>query len=132
MIPRIIISPECAFFKNFYLEDNCFMMYQFLLYNNMNQLHVYTYSLSFEPSSCSPHPTPLGHHRHLVELPVLHSSFPLAIYFTHGSVYIWRRKWQPTPVFFPGKFHAHRNLMGYSPWGSKESDTAEHSHNMKL
>ena len=35
----------------------------------------------------------------------------------------WRRKWQPTPVFLPGKFHQWRNLMGYSPWGCKELDT---------
>ena len=35
----------------------------------------------------------------------------------------WRRKWQPTPVLFPGKFHGQRSLMGYSPWGHKESDT---------
>ena len=27
----------------------------------------------------------------------------------------WRRKWQPTPVFLPGKFHEQRNLVGYSP-----------------
>ena len=31
----------------------------------------------------------------------------------------WRRKWQPTPVFLPGKFHAQRNLTGYSPWGCR-------------
>ena len=31
----------------------------------------------------------------------------------------WRRKWQPTPVFFPGKFHGQRSLAGYSPWGQK-------------
>ena len=31
----------------------------------------------------------------------------------------WRRKWQPTPVFLPGKFHGQRNLAGYSPWGHK-------------
>ena len=37
----------------------------------------------------------------------------------------WRRKWRPTPVFFPGKFHRQRSLMGYSPWGPKESDTTE-------
>ena len=30
-----------------------------------------------------------------------------------------RRKWQPTPVFLPGKFHGQRNLMGYSHWGCK-------------
>ena len=37
----------------------------------------------------------------------------------------WRREWQPTPVFLPGKFHGQRNLAGYSPWGCKESDTTE-------
>ena len=36
---------------------------------------------------------------------------------------LWRRKWQPTPVFLPEKFHGQRNLVGYSPWGHKESDT---------
>ena len=29
----------------------------------------------------------------------------------------WRRKWQPTPVFLPGKFHGQRSLAGYNPWG---------------
>ena len=29
----------------------------------------------------------------------------------------WRRKWQPTPAFLPGKFHGQRSLAGYSPWG---------------
>ena len=27
----------------------------------------------------------------------------------------WRRKWQPTPVFLPRKFHGQRSLVGYSP-----------------
>ena len=31
----------------------------------------------------------------------------------------WRRKWQPTPVFLPGKPHGQRSLAGYSPWGYK-------------
>ena len=31
----------------------------------------------------------------------------------------WRRKWQPTPVFLPGKSHGERNLAGYSPWVTK-------------
>ena len=35
----------------------------------------------------------------------------------------WSRKWQPTPVFLPGK--SQRSLVGYSLWGCKESDTAE-------
>ena len=33
----------------------------------------------------------------------------------------WRRAWQPTPVFLPGKAHGQRSLVGYSPWGCKES-----------
>ena len=34
---------------------------------------------------------------------------------------IWRRKWQPTAVLLPGKSHGWRSLVGYSPWGRKES-----------
>ena len=37
----------------------------------------------------------------------------------------YRRTWQPTPVFLPGKFHGQRSLAGYSPWVGKESDTTE-------
>ena len=33
------------------------------------------------------------------------------------------REWQPTPVFLLGKFQGQRSLVGYSPWGCKESDT---------
>ena len=40
----------------------------------------------------------------------------------------WRRKWQPTPVLMPGKFHGWRSLVGYSPWGRKELDTTEQLH----
>ena len=35
----------------------------------------------------------------------------------------WRRKWQPTQVFLPGKSHRQRSLAGYGPWGLKELDT---------
>ena len=35
----------------------------------------------------------------------------------------WSRKWQPTPVFLPGKSHGRRSLAGYSPQGHKELDT---------
>ena len=35
------------------------------------------------------------------------------------------RVWLPTPVFLPGESHGQRSLAGYSPWGPKESDTAE-------
>ena len=37
----------------------------------------------------------------------------------------WRRKWQSTPVFLPGKSQGQRRLLGYSPWVYKESDAAE-------
>ena len=40
----------------------------------------------------------------------------------------WRRKWQPSPVSLPGKSHGQRSLVGYSPWGHKESDTTERLH----
>ena len=43
----------------------------------------------------------------------------------------WRRKWQPTPLFLPGKSHGQRSLMGYSPWGRKESATTERRSNGK-
>ena len=35
---------------------------------------------------------------------------------------LWRRKWQPTPVFLPGDSHGQRRLVGCSPPG-RESRT---------
>ena len=40
----------------------------------------------------------------------------------------WRRKWKPTPVLMAEKFHGWRTLVGYSPWGRKESDKTERFH----
>ena len=40
----------------------------------------------------------------------------------------WSRQWPPTPVLLPRKFHGWRSLVGYSPWGCKESDTTERLH----
>ena len=34
----------------------------------------------------------------------------------------WRKKWQPAPVFLPGKSHGQRRLAGYSLWCCEESD----------
>ena len=39
----------------------------------------------------------------------------------------WRRKWQPTPVLYPGESHGQRNLADHRPWGCKESKTTEHA-----
>ena len=43
----------------------------------------------------------------------------------------WRRKWQPTPLFLPGKSHGQGGLVGYSPWwsqivGHDQTDLAQH------
>ena len=43
----------------------------------------------------------------------------------------WRKKWQPTPVLLPGESHGQRSLMGYGPWGRKESDTTEATQNVR-
>ena len=32
---------------------------------------------------------------------------------------IWRREWQPTPVFLPGESHGPRSVAGYSLWGRR-------------
>ena len=43
----------------------------------------------------------------------------------------WRRKWQPTPVFLPGKSRVQRGLADYSSWDHKESEwliTGAHTH----
>ena len=41
---------------------------------------------------------------------------------------LWKRAWQPTPVFLPGESHGQRSLAGYSPLGHKESDLTEWAH----
>ena len=38
----------------------------------------------------------------------------------------WSEKWQPTPMFLPGKFHGQRSLVDYSLWGHKQWDVTEH------
>ena len=32
---------------------------------------------------------------------------------------------KPIPVFLPKEFHGQKTLVGYSPWGCRESDTTE-------
>ena len=39
--------------------------------------------------------------------------------------FLWRRPWQPTPVFLPGESYGQRSLVGYGPQGCKELDTTE-------
>ena len=37
-------------------------------------------------------------------------------------------EFQPIPVLWPGKSHGPRSLVGYSPWGLKESDMTKRLH----
>ena len=46
-------------------------------------------------------------------------------YFVDIHLENWRGKWQATLVFLPRESHGQRSLVGYSPWGHKESDTTE-------
>ena len=48
--------------------------------------------------------------------------------FICNSKLSWRRKWQPTPVFWPGKSHGQRSQAGYNTYGPKELDTTKHTH----
>ena len=32
---------------------------------------------------------------------------------------LWRKKWQPTPVFSPENPHGQRSLVGYTAWAHK-------------
>ena len=43
-----------------------------------------------------------------------------------GSI-SWRRKWQPTPVLLPGKFHGQRSQAGCNLCSHKKRDTTEHT-----
>ena len=41
---------------------------------------------------------------------------------------LWNRKWQPTPVFFPEKFHGERSLGGYRLWVCKDTTERARTH----
>ena len=43
-----------------------------------------------------------------------------------GQMY-WSRKWLPTPMFLPGKFHGQWDLAGCSSTGRKQSDTTKYT-----
>ena len=47
---------------------------------------------------------------------------------TEVLMFTRRRQWHPIQVLLPGKSHGWRNLVGYTPWGRKESDTTERLH----
>ena len=45
---------------------------------------------------------------------------------------IWRRKWQPTPVFLPGESPWTEELGGLQSMGCKESDNWAHTHSVEM
>ena len=49
-----------------------------------------------------------------------------------GGKIPWSRKWHPTPIFLPGKFHGLRSLEGYGPGVTRELDTTEYAHYYSL
>ena len=71
---------------------------------------------------------PFGQHSS-VNLYVVDSHFlqyKIQVSFFQSVHYMfWRRKWQPTPVFWSGEFHGQKSLVGFSPWDRKELDTTE-------
>ena len=67
------------------------MVCQFLLYNKVNQLYIYiqphiSFLLHLPPTLPIPPLQVVTKHR--ADLPVLCGCFPLAIYFTFGSIYM--------------------------------------------
>ena len=49
----------------------------------------------------------------------------LHFHFSLFTFMHWRRKWQPTPVFFPGESQGQGSLVGCRLWGRTELDTTE-------
>ena len=50
--------------------------------------------------------------------PVFEGSFGLDCGSPY-SLHPWRRKWQLTPIFLPGKSDRQKSLAGYKPWNHK-------------
>ena len=95
MIYKILL-----FFLHLYWSIIALQCCQFLLYNKVNQLYVYIYphisSLLRLPPTLPILPLQVVT-RHRADLPVLFGCFPLAIYFTFGSVYMF----MPLSYFVP-------------------------------
>ena len=83
--------------------------------------YIYIYPLPLEPPFYPPHPTSLGHHgASSWELPVLDSSFPLAICFSYGSIYMPMLLFQlipPSPSLTEGRHVFQTSTIGLmSDW----------------
>ena len=51
----------------------------------------------------------------LVKTLLIKSLWASVLLFGKDNDYPWKRKWQPSPVFFPGESLGQRSLVGYSP-----------------
>ena len=106
--PGIFSTPSCL--KSFLYHSRKCSLQTFLDFPNVHDLGVVKFSLGLPPwlrgkkSACN-------------------AEDPGLIPWVRKIP--WRRAWQPTPVFLPGESHGQRSLVGYSPWGRKESDTTE-------
>ena len=82
------------------------------------QVHVFCHRFLMASSESFAGPIPLGASRWLGGKESAcqcrrHGFDPWA-----GKI-LWRRAWQPTPVFLPEKSHGQRSLVGYRPWGHR-------------
>ena len=89
----------------------------------MNQLFVsgsQSISLSFNISPSNDHPGLISFSMDWLDLLAVQGTSRVFSNTTvqkqqFFSAQLWRRKWQPTPVFLPGESHGRRSLVGYSP-----------------
>ena len=91
----------------FLLEYNCFII--FVSFSSTMKWISHTYTIS-SPSWISPllpNATSLGHHIALSRAPCAYSSFPLAIYFTHGSSCVSPNLPVCPTLLFPPCSHVH-------------------------
>ena len=65
----------------------------------------------------------LSHYRALSRISCAIQQVPISYLFYIQYCVYGRRRWHPTPVLLPGKFHGQRSLVGCSPWGHEELDT---------
>ena len=59
-----------------------------------------------------------------IPFPITHILLQLLFPFSASQIVIWRKKWQPTPVLFPGEFYGQRSLEGYNGVASVRHDLA--------
>jgi len=95
-------------------------------------LHLYSCSADVAEKAMAPHSSPLAWKIPWTEEPgrlqsmgsrrVGHDWATSLSLFTFMR---WRRKWQPTPVFFPGESQGRGSLVGCCLWGHSELDMTE-------